>query len=151
MRPTVAQDGRTTTNIEESALWKSVMCELYGTEWSIQLAAADEEAEADPTVAAAPSQPLEPGREPAEGAGLQLTPRQAVAEVSPGSGDPQTGAANGPGSGPATPVPSWSSRNPGTPGRLKTTNWTTLHSRARNSGTLPKPDHPTGKSLGEYG
>ena len=45
-RPVVSRDGVTTTDAEESALWKSVMCELYGTEWSIQLAAEEyEEAE----------------------------------------------------------------------------------------------------------
>ena len=50
-RPLVSRDGHTTTNAEESALWKSVMCEFYGTEWSIQIAS--EEIEAAP--GAAPS------------------------------------------------------------------------------------------------
>ena len=123
-RPVVSRDGVTTSNAEESALWKSVMCELYGTEWSIQLAAEEyEEAEAAPVPSAvAPppgassSQPLEPSLAPAEGAGSPLGPGQSV-EESPGSGDARTGAA-GPGSGRGTPVPSWSSQNPGTPTRL---------------------------------
>ena len=79
-RPLVSRDGMTTSNAEESALWKSVMCELYGTEWSIQLAAEEyEEAEAAPVPSAvAPppgassSQPLEPSLVPAEGAGSSL-------------------------------------------------------------------------------
>ena len=120
--PVAARDGTTTTNAEESALWKSVMCDLYGTEWSIQLAAAEhEEAEVAPEAApsavappagATSSQPLEPSLVPAEGAGSPLGPGPSI-EESPGSGDARTGAA-GPGSGRGNPVPSWSSQNPGT-------------------------------------
>ena len=112
-RPVVSREGHTTTAAEESALWKSVMCDLYGTEWSIQIAS--EETEAAPG-AAPSSQPSEPGLVPAAGAGVPLTPGLPV-EQSPGSGASPTGAAN-PGSGPATPVPPWSSQNPGTPTRL---------------------------------
>ena len=64
-RPLVSRDGHTTTNAEESALWKSVMCELYGTEWSIQIASEEIEAA---TGAAPSSQPSEPGLVPAAGA-----------------------------------------------------------------------------------
>ena len=130
-RPTAAADGAATTTALESALWKSVMLELYGTEWSIQLASMEEEA----TAAVAEAQPSRPSLEPAAGgpsasvappqptggAGTPepaslVTPRRT--EVSPGSGElPRTGAA-GPGSGLASPVPSWSSGNPGTPKRL---------------------------------
>ena len=117
-RPLVSRDGHTTTNAEESALWKSVMCELYGTEWSIQLAGKETEAvTAGQQPSAAPSsQPSKPGLEPAAGAGVPQTPGPPV-EQSPGSGASPTGTAN-PGSGPATPVPSWLSQNPGTPTRL---------------------------------
>ena len=133
MRPTVARDGVTTTSVQESTLWKAVMNELYGDEWSVTLAA-EEGAGQGP---AAPLHPLEPGPVPAEGAeqpqqsiepstvpaedadanaGL-LTPRPG-SQRSPGSGDIRTGAAEGPGSGRGSPQASWSSQNPGTPTRL---------------------------------
>ena len=122
MRPTLARDAVATTNTEESALWKAVMCEFYGTEWSLTLAAAEDEAETVAPAAAASAetqQPTEPSLEPAGGAG-QLTPRPAPSiERSPGSGEVRTGAA-GPGSGRGTPDPSWSSQDPGTPTRLNT-------------------------------
>ena len=52
------------------------MCELYGTEWSIQLAGEETEAvTAGQQPSAAPSsQPSEPGLVPAAGAGLPHTP-----------------------------------------------------------------------------
>ena len=37
-RPTAARDGRSTTTTVESALWKSIMCELYGDDWLLRLA-----------------------------------------------------------------------------------------------------------------
>ena len=37
-RPTMAQDGFTCSNVQESALWKAVMLELYGADWAIQAA-----------------------------------------------------------------------------------------------------------------
>ena len=39
MRPTAARDGTATSSLQESTLWKAVMNELYGDEWSITLAA----------------------------------------------------------------------------------------------------------------
>ena len=37
MRPTAARDGIVTTSLQESTLWKAVMNELYGDEWSVTL------------------------------------------------------------------------------------------------------------------
>ncbi len=117
-KPTVAVDGYSTTNAQESALWKSVMGELYGETWAIKLAAGEEATEAAPVAEpGAPSLDLGPCLEPAEVAGT-TTPRRA--RVEPGSGQSQgtrTGA-EGPGSGAVTPAPSWSSQSPGTPGTL---------------------------------
>ena len=111
-RPTVVRDGATTTTTQESALWKSVMCELYGDQWALTLASG----EAMGPVAQAPL-PSEPGLAPAAGAGA-VTPRTSPrVERSPGSGDARPGAAS-PGSGKSSPVPSWSSREPGSPTRL---------------------------------
>ncbi len=64
MRPTVARDGAATTSLQESTLWKAVMNELYGDDWSITLAA-EEGAGQGP---AAPLPPIEPGLVPAAGA-----------------------------------------------------------------------------------
>ncbi len=86
------------------------MLELYGPEWPLTLASADEEATVGTT---ASSQPLRPGSAPAEGAGA-YSPRPATRE--PGSGlDAARTGAPGPGSGLASPAPSWSSQSPGTP------------------------------------
>ena len=115
-RPTTSVDGFATTTAEESALWKATMLELYGPEWPLTLASADDEPAAG--AAAVSSQPPRPSSTPAEGAGAPSTPRPTAREpgsgVEPGSGldAARTGA---PGSGMATPVPSWSSQNPGTP------------------------------------
>ena len=40
-RPSSAVDGGTTTNPTESALWKSVMLDLYGSDWAVMAASAD--------------------------------------------------------------------------------------------------------------
>ena len=88
-RPLVSRDGVTTSNAEESALWKSVMCELYGTEWSILLAAEEhEETVSAPTEPSAPapaaaaaassSQPSDPSLVPDAGAGTPQGGVQAV-------------------------------------------------------------------------
>ena len=90
-RPLLTREGHTTTGAEESALWKSGMCDPYGTGWSIQLAA--EETEAATTGqqpgAAPSSQPSEPGLELAAGAGLPHTTGPRV-EEGQGSGMSQT-------------------------------------------------------------
>ena len=132
-RPTAAVDGEATTSAQESALWKSIMLELYGTEWPLMLASNLDnppapplslatatpqlgEPSLEPAANAESSQRSAPSLEPVAGAGQAtevVTPRQAPAvHVSPGSGDLLAAA---PGSGPAMPVPSWSSQNPGTP------------------------------------
>ena len=68
--PTMSVDGYSVSRAQESALWKSVMLELYGTEWSMQLDSID-----DPYVypaisaqIASPSPLGEPSYEPAAGA-----------------------------------------------------------------------------------
>jgi hypothetical protein len=48
MRPTVAVDGSNTSTAQESALWKSTMLELYGTEWAIDLASHKDVTEEEP-------------------------------------------------------------------------------------------------------
>ena len=37
-RPLLAADGHTTTTPQEVVLWKSVMLDLYGPEWAVELA-----------------------------------------------------------------------------------------------------------------
>ena len=126
-RPTAAADGAATNSTQESALWKSTMLEYYGANWALDLASLDETAQPAP----GPSNvalPSGPRQEPATDANVAVqvaqpppevpapfTPRRNT-EVSPGSGL-QTGAAS-PGSGQVSPSASWSSRNPGTPGKL---------------------------------
>ena len=91
-RPTVAKDGETTNSTQESALWKSVMLELYGTDWTLQLASqtdedADAEAVEQPQAAQAPPPPRASSPVPTAGAGAApATPVRLPAEVSPGSG-----------------------------------------------------------------
>ena len=118
LRPTAAADGEATTSAQESALWKSPMLELYGTEWPLKLVEHGEAlvvATTQPSepsrqpAAGADAQPFVPGEQPAEGACLE-TPRQAPAAQE--SQGPGSGLGPSPGSG---PTPSWSSRSPGTP------------------------------------
>ncbi len=40
-RPTSSVDGGTTGNPTESALWKSVMLDLYGPDWTVQVVSLD--------------------------------------------------------------------------------------------------------------
>ena len=108
-RPIVATDGFTTTTTQESALWKSVMADLYGENWTMILAQGGEE----PRETGTPPPPREPRLEPAAGAEV-VTPGPALRE-SPGSGDLPPGAAE---SGPSSPVPSFDSQRPGTPAGL---------------------------------
>ena len=125
-RPTTAADGAATNSTQESALWKSTMLEFYGATWAVDLASLDEAAQppqepSNVTLSSGPRQ------EPATGASVAVpatpppevpvmfTPRRNT-EISPGSGL-QTGAAS-PGSGRVSPSASWTSRNPGTPGKL---------------------------------
>ena len=158
LRPVVARDGFVTSTTTELALWKSVMNDIYGEDWSLQLARGDQPLEAageepepqgvsqqtrEPglgvaqplvpaAVAGAPvvlgplearQQASEPGLGvaqplvPAAAAAAPTTPLRRAVEVGdgPGSGD---GPEKGPGSGLASPDPSWSNQNPGTPTTL---------------------------------
>jgi hypothetical protein len=126
-RPTSTVDGATTSNPTKSALWKSVMLDLYSPEWAVLTASADVTEEGPPEV------PITAGTMPASVASLEpsaaandpvttatvvgglATPRRAQ-EVSPGSG--QAAGAASPGSGIQSPA-SWTSRSPGTPTRLR--------------------------------
>ena len=56
--PRQATDGYTVSRAQEVALWKAVMNELYGEDWSIQLASLEEPAAAVDRTAA---QPVEAG------------------------------------------------------------------------------------------
>ena len=117
LRPVVARDGYVTSTTTELALWKSVMNDLHGDDWLLNLARGE-----PPEAAAAagePPQPREPSPVPAAGAGDPTTPtrRPAIAVDGPGSGELPPGAAE-PGSGIPSPAPSWSSRAPGTPTTL---------------------------------
>ena len=105
-RPLVATDGYTTTTTQESALWKAVMADLYGENWTMILA----QGGVEPRETGTPLPPREPRLEPAAGADV-VTPGPATRE-SPGSGDLPPGAV---GSGPSSPVPSFDSQRPGTP------------------------------------
>ena len=104
--PRSATDGYSVTRAQESALWKAVMLDLYGEDWSIRLVSA----EADAPEPAAPA------------AGPAVTSATPRASESPGSGVESrvvAGAvtASDPGSGVQTPQ-SWHSQSPGTPGGL---------------------------------
>ena len=133
LRPTAAVDGEATTGAQESALWKSIMLELYGDEWPLMLASVLVEPQA-PALAAATPLPSEPGLVLAAGAELSQpsVPSQESAagmeqtsrvEESPGSGhrveeSPGSGQdvlAASPGSGSSA---SWKSSDPGTPTSL---------------------------------
>ena len=104
-RPSQAVDGFVTETAMETALWRSVMNELYGDQWSLRLAAGETVVAELPLAAPAP-----------QGGSTSVEPSApAAVEVSPGSGiDPAAGAAE-PGSGVPSPVPSFHSRSPGTP------------------------------------
>ena len=121
--PRQATDGYTVSRAQEVALWKAVMNELYGEDWSIQLASMEDPAAAVETAAE--------GVEAVADASLPenvAAARPAVERTlsSPGSGfgtAPETPAravrpASSPGSGQMTPT-SWHSDNPGTPTGLR--------------------------------
>ena len=122
--PRQATDGYTVSRAQEVALWKAVMNELYGEDWSIQLASMEDPAAAVETAAE--------GVEAVADASLPenvAAARPAVERTlsSPGSGfgtAPETPAravfrpASSPGSGQITPS-SWLSDNPGTPTGLR--------------------------------
>ena len=113
--PRQATDGYTVTRAQEVALWKAVMNELYGEDWSIQLANMEDpaaavdaaaegvQAEADVNVAAATL----PGERTTSspGSGFGTAPETPARAVRP---------ASSPGSGQMTPT-SRHSDNPGTP------------------------------------
>jgi len=123
-------DGHFTTPVQESAFWKSVMVSLYGEDWAMQLAAAEDAPEgATSEQSFATAQASGPSLAPAAAAGA---PREQAAVVtaklddSPGSGngpgaaasEPRTPArVKSPGSGAATPG-SWDSQAPGSPSTL---------------------------------
>ena len=122
--PRAATDGYSVTRAQESALWKAVMLDLYGEDWSIRLVSA----EADAPEPAAPA------------TGPALTPVVPRPSDSPGSGvDPRmvagTVTASDPGSGVQTPK-SWNSQSPGTPGGL--------------TRRVLKPFQPEGETLEQY-
>ena len=116
--PRMSVDGYAVTRAQESALWKAVMLDLYGSDWSFQLVSAEAEAQdtadtAGPAGAAEDSLP----EISAVGSGLIRSPGSGlgsgVGTPSPGA----SGATSNPGSGVETPQ-SWSSQSPGTPGTL---------------------------------
>ena len=114
-RPTSSVDGFTTSSTLETNIWRAVMAELYGEHWTDYLLRGED----PPSVAAPlPQQLREPSLGPATSAGEPHTPARRPASVAdPGSGELPTGAA-APGAGIASPVPSWNSQDPGTPGTL---------------------------------
>ena len=86
LRPTAATDGEATTSAQESALWKSTMLELYGTEWPLKLA---EHSEA---LVVVPGQSSEPRGQPAAGAPVVLGPVVATTQPGRPSEPPAAGA-----------------------------------------------------------
>ena len=84
-RPVQATDGYQTTNAQEAALWRSIMLDLYGTDWGTQLM------NRDMTDAAEEAPPGEPSQGPAAGAAEGSQPR---------AGEPSQGPATA-----ATEVP----------------------------------------------
>ena len=89
--PRMATDGYAVTRAQESALWKAVMLDLYGDDWSVRLVGAEADAPEPEAAAAGPAGTSAPS-------GLT---------DSPGSGvDPRVtaGIASDPGSGVETPI-----------------------------------------------
>ena len=80
LRPTAAADGEATTSAQESALWKSTMLELYGTEWPLKLL---EQGEA---LVVATTQPDGPGGQPAAGALVIGTTQPGEPGLEPAAG-----------------------------------------------------------------
>ena len=112
-RPSVDVDKISTTTLQEAALWKLVMLELYGESWALDLAAAEEEI---PTTQS--SEPIQvpaadAGAEAAAEAAAPVTPRKSMQGPQPGStpvAEPGGGSPGGlsglrsPGSGLGTPL-----------------------------------------------
>ena len=123
-RPTSAVDGYSTTTQQESALWKAVMLELYGDDWTMSLASADDGDAPVSERSYDAAQAGEPRLTPAAAAGVAPSAEGLPVEESPGSGDagaaapPLPNGAKSPGSGAASPVSSWNSLSPGTPSTL---------------------------------
>ena len=134
--PRLSVDGYKLTRAQEVALWKSVMNELYGDEWSIMLASRDVGLDGRPDEGGADggrrvsamddAQEETPAAEVSQPAATSLPERVS----SPGSGydyetrpaspmPKMTGSrpASSPGSGQQTPQ-SWHSDRPGTPQSL---------------------------------
>ena len=125
-RPTREADGAVLDNKQEAELWKIAMEYFYGTEWLVDLsiAAAETTAGTQGTLLGPASGPAGPatgiGGAPPDGAPpLVATPR-GRGTVSPGSGSRTGAAEHSPGSGAASPISSWHSSAPGSPGRLQT-------------------------------
>ena len=101
LRPTAAADGEATTSAQESALWKSTMLELYGTEWALMLASLEEldEAAATALAPARTRQLSEPSlQEPAASAEpLQPNLQPGVPSPEPAAGAGRTRGVTGPG------------------------------------------------------
>ena len=126
-RPTSSADGGTTGNPMENALWKSVMLDLYGPDWTVQVVSLDvtEDGPLEAPIESAATEPAsEPSLVPAAAAGEPATEVTAegrfgtlrrTQEKSLGSG---IDIAVSPGSGRASPA-SWTNRSPGTPNRLR--------------------------------
>ena len=104
-RPSQAVDGYTTETPVETVLWRSVMTDLYGEDWSVRVAAGETGATELNPAASAPQGGLT-SVEPSAPAAVEESPES-------GAGAP-IGAAE-PGSGVPSPVPSFHSRSPGTP------------------------------------
>ena len=115
--PRQTTDGYSVSRARESALWQAVMLELYGTEWSVQLASMDDDTAAAREAAAglggapagSPTGPS-PERPSSPGSGAGGAPNVPVTPV-------PTRVTSSPGSGQVTPQ-SWHSQNPGTPQSL---------------------------------
>ena len=57
-RPITAVDGYTTSNSQESALWKSAMLEIHGADWAVQVASLEvPSAEVQPQVSGTSLEP----------------------------------------------------------------------------------------------
>ena len=134
-RPILSRDGFAIPQAQESALWKSVMNELHGPTWSIDLLSGEVAEGIDESAEPLTGQPstLLPAAVVAEGdvpfsvearavsanvgatssaEGAMEPPIVEIPLMSPGSGVPE--GAESPGSGPQS-VNSWSSKDPGSP------------------------------------
>ena len=147
-RPLESRDGYSTSNGQESALWRAVMLELHGDDWSTRLVMRDvEEARENPQGSEPSVPPAAPAEEPASP--QPVRPTGGVTDTSPGSGTGVPGTPTGaaaagaasaavesPGSGRGSPG-SWTSQSPGTPTSL--------------TGHIMRPFNPARESLEAYG